>query len=226
MKKLKILFFGRKNDYYSMKCLEHLNNLNFDISVIWSNKRGEKLKRISDSDLDYILCHRSYFILPDTLLKLPRHYSINFHPAPPSYPGSGGLNFALYNNDEKFGITIHLMNRRVDDGDIILTKNLKIEPKDNLDSLLKKTHELLLKSFIEFTNTLKADGHKYVKEMATKNKDVTWSKKKTKISEVDNFQEINRNISKTELQKRVRAFHTSSHPLRIKIHSEKFIMKK
>ena len=165
MKKLRILFFGRKNDIYSIKCLEHLKNLNFDISVMWSKKRGEKLQQISNTGIDYILCYRSYFILPHQLLKKPRFYSINFHPSPPTYPGSGGVNFALYNNDRKFGITIHLMNNQIDSGDIIITKNFKINNNDNVESLLKKTHDVLLNSFINFTNQLEENGEKYIKEM-------------------------------------------------------------
>jgi len=226
MKKLKILFFGRKNDNYSIKCLDHLNNLNFDVEVIWSQKRGEKLKKISNLNIDYILCFRSYFILSEKLLKKPRFCSINFHPAPPSYPGSGGVNFALYNNEKKFGITIHRMNHMIDDGEIIRIKNFKIDYKDNLDSLLKKTHVLLLKSFIELTNKLKENGEKYIKEMIRKNQNVSWSKKKIKISELENFQEIDREISKIELQKRIRAFHTNLYPLKINVHGKKFIMKK
>ena len=45
MKKLKILFFGRKNDNYSTKCLDHLNNLNFDVIVILSKKEEKNSKK-------------------------------------------------------------------------------------------------------------------------------------------------------------------------------------
>ena len=191
-----------------------------------SKKRGEKLKEISNLNVDYILCFRSYFILPEKLLKKPRFCSINFHPAPPSYPGSGGVNFALYNNEKTFGITIHRMNEMIDNGEIIKIKNFKIDFKDNLDGLLKKTHVLLLKSFIELTNKLKENGQKYIEEMIRKNKNINWSKKKIKISELENFQVIDPDISKIELQKRIRAFHTDLYPLQVNVHGKKFIMKK
>ena len=118
------------------------------------------------------------------------------------------------------------MNPIIDDGDIIITKNFKIDYKDNLDSLLKKTHGFLLKSFIDFTNKLKENGHKYIKEMLKKNKNANWSKKKIKICELENFQQININISKIELERRIRAFHTDLYPLEIKVHGKKFVMKK
>ena len=36
----------------------------------------------------------------------------------PKYPGSGCINWALYDNAEDFGVTAHLMTK-VDDGPII-----------------------------------------------------------------------------------------------------------
>ena len=38
----------------------------------------------------------------DTLKKAKN--AINFHPAPPKYPGSGCYNFAIYNKDKKIGM--------------------------------------------------------------------------------------------------------------------------
>ena len=61
-----VLFFGRAGDSKSKKCIEHLNNLDFEVTEVWSSKRNEKLpKKIKELKVDYILCYRSYFILPN-----------------------------------------------------------------------------------------------------------------------------------------------------------------
>ena len=84
-------------DENSIKCVEHLKDLGFKVSVVWSSKRGEKLPDVLHwLEVDYILSFRSQSILPESLLKIPKFYSINFHPGPPEYPGTGCFNFAIY----------------------------------------------------------------------------------------------------------------------------------
>ena len=118
-----VLFFGRSGDSKSEECVEHLKNLDFEVSVVWSSKRNEKLpQKIDQLNVDYIICYRSYFILPKKIIESPKLYAINFHPGSPKYPGSGGINFSLYNDDKLFGVTVHLMEEKVDSGKILSTK--------------------------------------------------------------------------------------------------------
>ena len=75
----------------------------FDVTYVQSKHRGERLPEdIQCWDGDYIVCFRSLFILPDSLLKKARIAAINFHTAPPEYPGSGCINFALYDEVDVF----------------------------------------------------------------------------------------------------------------------------
>ena len=68
---------------------------------------------------DYIFNFRSFLILNTKILKMAKIASINFHPAPPKYRGRGGINYALYNEEKKFGVTVHLMDQKIDNGKII-----------------------------------------------------------------------------------------------------------
>jgi methionyl-tRNA formyltransferase len=45
--------------------------------------------------------------------------AVNFHPAPPDYPGWAPSHFALYERATEFGATVHLMVEKVDAGPII-----------------------------------------------------------------------------------------------------------
>ena len=48
---MKVLFFTRKNDELSSKCIEHLVELGFEVDTILSSERGEKLP----DDLGWII---------------------------------------------------------------------------------------------------------------------------------------------------------------------------
>ena len=116
----RVIFFGRMNDSYSEKCLHHLRTIGFDVKPVWSKERGEKLpNEVMSYSCEYIICFRSYFIVPESILNSAKKACINFHPGPPEYPGSGGINFSLYNGDSKFGVTAHLMDEKVDNGSIL-----------------------------------------------------------------------------------------------------------
>ena len=221
----KILFFGRKNDDLSIKCVEHLENLGFEVSVVWSSKRGEKLPSdLNELEVDYILCYRSHFILPESILKIPKLYSINFHPGPPEYPGTG-INFSLYENSKEYGITIHLMNKKVDSGKIIETKYFPIFKNDNLEKLLKRTHSTLFSSFIDFTINLKKNGEKFIKEKLRKNTNLKWNKKKWTSKELNTYQIIPIDIDETELNRRIKSFNYPGFPIELSLFGHRFILK-
>ena len=220
-----ILFFGRKNDKYSIECVEHLNSLGFNVKNIWSSKRGEKIPQSLDyTGIDYIFSFRSYFILPKSLLKTTKYYSINFHPGPPEYPGAG-MNFAIYENRERYGVTIHLMNEKIDDGAIIDVSYFSISDDENIENLLKKTHEKLLIIFKEFTTSLSKYGEKFVLNKLDINKDMTWGKKKWTSKDLNKFQVLDINIDKNELNRIIRSFNYPGFPIELEFHGHRFTLK-
>lgn len=222
---MKVLFFGRKHDELSSKCLKHLIGLGFDVDSILSGKRGEKLPDdLGWIKYDYIICYRSYFIIPKFLLDSTRYYNINFHPGSPKYPGSGGVNLTLLNDDEEFGVTAHLMDEKVDSGEIIEYRSFKIYETDNLESLLGRTHNYLFSLFVELTTQLRERGEKFIQSKIEETT-TSWSKEKTTISEIDKLQIVNPDITELELSKRIRSLNHPNFPLEIHIHNHRFIYK-
>tara|TARA_B110000046_G_C13024501_1_gene413116 strand:+ start:64 stop:960 length:897 start_codon:yes stop_codon:yes gene_type:complete len=55
----------------------------------------------------------------------------------PFYRGRNILNWALINDEKKFGITVHFIDKKIDTGDIILKKIFQIKDNDTYASLLK-----------------------------------------------------------------------------------------
>ena len=221
-----VLFFGRKGDEKSKECLKHLKDLEFDVSVIWSSKRNEKLPEdIGWIEVDYILCYRSYFILPKFLIETPKLYSINFHPGAPKYPGSGGINYSLYNNDKNFGVTVHLMDEKIDSGKILGTKYFPIFENDNVYKLLDRTHDILFSLFKEFTTNLRKSGKDYIEKNIIKNKDARWGNLTRTVKDIENYRLIDKDIDEIELKNRIRSFNFTNYPIELKLHGKSFVLK-
>ena len=156
------------------------------------------------------------------MLDKTKYYNINFHPGSPNYPGSGGLNLTLFNEEEEFGVTAHLMNEKVDSGDIIEYQNFKVYKTDNVETLLERTHNYLHCLFIELTTQLRQEGNEFIKNKINKNK-IQWSEVSTKISEIDKLQIIEKDVTEIELAKRIRSFNHPNFPPKVHIHNHRFI---
>lgn len=97
---------------------------------------------LSDWRGDLILSYCSRWIVPQWLLDRAS-IALNFHPAPPEYPGIGGLNWALYDGDETFGVTCHHMAGRVDAGPIVEVRRFPILVEDDATGLFDRSHHEL-----------------------------------------------------------------------------------
>ena len=84
-------------------------------------------------------------------------YSFNVHPGLlPYYPGTNSISGALYNNEKTTGITIHLINEKLDGGNICLVKKIKIRKNELAINLwikiLRRTPELINKLISKLEN--------------------------------------------------------------------------
>ena len=104
-----------------------------------------------ERDWDYIICFISPWIVPKTALDRSKT-SINFHPGPPKYPGTGCYNFAIYNGEEEYGVTCHHMLAQVDSGQIIKVVRFPMYKTDSVFKLKERTMHHLLKLFYDICN--------------------------------------------------------------------------
>ena len=132
---MKILFVGKKECPYSLEAFEYLQKLGHEITVVWSAKRNQKFsEEILSWEGDYLFRFYSHIIIPKTLLNRIKT-SINFHPGSPDHPGSGMTNWALYNNCKEFGVTVHLIDDKIDHGKILRVKRFKILDNDSIEDI-------------------------------------------------------------------------------------------
>ena len=125
-----ILITGR-NPYLN-DCVELFTRQSFSILNHVTAECVFDEQRSADLKPDYVFSFISNHILRGPLLDIP---NVNFHPAPPEWPGKGSASFALFNSDTSFGSTAHIMYREVDSGPILKVYRFPILPGETCDSV-------------------------------------------------------------------------------------------
>lgn len=105
---------------------------------------------IKKSNPDIIITCAYGQMLPKELLELPRFKSINVHASLlPKLRGGAPIQRAIMNGEKETGITIMYMDEKMDTGNIISNKQIKIEDSDTYDSLHDKLSTLGIDLLIE-----------------------------------------------------------------------------
>jgi len=223
--KLNILFFGRQNDEVSKKILINLkktsNKLVFFLSNNKSNYIPQKFKKIKKNQFDYLISYRSYIIFNENLLKKIKKFSINFHPGPPNYRGTGCVNYAIFNKEEYYGCTAHIINKKIDSGKIIDFRKFKIKKNMSIETILKKCYKNQYLQFLKIVSEIKKNN---IDNLIKKNKLIKWSGKIGKKKQLDKFYKINPNIKEKDFNLLLRATKTKKFKPYIKLFNKKFIL--
>lgn len=93
--------------------------------------------QLSDVDLSILVAYGK--IIPKDILSLPRYGFVNVHPSLlPKYRGPSPIQSAILAGEEKTGVTIMLLDEKVDHGPILAQKVVEIEKTDTHESLIVK----------------------------------------------------------------------------------------
>lgn len=219
----RVLFFGREKCNATEELLRKIIRYGFDVTFVKSSQRGEKLQEdILWWEGEYIICFRSLFVLPKALIDKASIAAINFHPAPPEYPGSGCINFALYDEVSEYGVTAHIMNEVVDNGKILEVRRFPVTSCDNLTTVLARTHSELLNLCSHFISGVYSEGEKFLKKKLTLAEAEVWRGKARLLKELDALQKIDTNVSEEELMRLIRATYIEGYPPTVELHGFKF----
>ena len=144
------LFDGKFPGIFSVEHIIRKNNLNvIQIGNINSKKSLDFLESLNP---DIIFSIAASQIFKKDVLKLPAIGCFNIHTS--KLPKNRGMmpNFwSLYNYEEDHvsAITIHKMNEKLDDGDILLQAEFNLDPNESLDSLIKRTKKMSADTFLK-----------------------------------------------------------------------------
>ncbi len=113
--------------------------LDNNIEVFQPEKIKDDYQKIIDVNPDIIITCAYGQIIPEELINLPRLGCINVHASLlPKYRGGAPIHWAKINGDKKTGVTIMYMDKNMDTGDIISSKEISILDCDTTESLFEK----------------------------------------------------------------------------------------
>lgn len=104
-------------------------------------------------DIDYIILAGFLWLIPEYLIKAFPNRIINIHPALlPKYGGKGMYGSKVHetivgNHEKESGITIHLVNKEYDKGQILFQAKCEVTDADTAESLAEKIHKLEYEHF-------------------------------------------------------------------------------
>ncbi len=93
----------------------------------------------------------AFRILPEAVFSLPPLGTINLHASLlPKYRGAAPINWAIINGETKTGLTTFFIRRKVDTGDVILQREIRIGPEEDYgelhDRMAREGADLLLET--------------------------------------------------------------------------------
>jgi phosphoribosylglycinamide formyltransferase-1 len=111
------------------------------------------LDDLKSREIDWVILAGFLWLVPDYILKAFPKRIINIHPALlPAYGGKGMYGMKVHQaviaaRESESGITIHYVNEKYDEGDIVFQAKCTIENEDTPEMLASKIHELEFKHF-------------------------------------------------------------------------------
>jgi len=200
---MKILFLSKKTDWCE-KAKQYVLQ-NFDEVKVYQGDGENKLPiEAVNWEGDMIISFLSPWVIPEKTLKNAKR-AINFHPGTPAYGGIGCYNFAIYNEEKKYGVLCHKMEKKVDSGEIIKIRYFEMSKDETVVSLKEKSMENILKLFYEIV------------DLVSKGKDLPiageqWKKRPYTKKEFQELCKITLDMPGKEILKRIRATYYPSGP--------------
>tara|TARA_B100000575_G_scaffold71534_1_gene55656 strand:- start:23 stop:919 length:897 start_codon:yes stop_codon:yes gene_type:complete len=151
-----------------------------------------KLLNQFDSDLFISMSYDQIF--KEKVIDMPKYEIINCHAGKlPDYRGRNIINWAIINGDKTYGITTHFVDKKIDNGKILIQKQYRILDKDNYNTLLNKTYKRCTKVTLETikkfqknklnprSQKLFSGKRRYFKKRTSQDEFVDWEKTNLEI---------------------------------------------
>lgn len=141
------------NDFANQNAIPYTNSL----EVFDSWLRAKKC--------DFLFSIVNSRILSKELIKLPRHFSINYHNAAlPKYAGVHATSWAILNNEQSHGVTWHIIEEGIDTGDILKQAIFKVTTQETNFTLDIKCIKKAIPLFKELLKGLASGNYKRIKQ--------------------------------------------------------------
>jgi methionyl-tRNA formyltransferase len=122
---------------------------------------------VKGMNIDLIISVAAPVIFKKDIIQLPKYGCINIHHAKlPKYRGMMPNFWQMYHDEKRVGMTIHEINPKIDDGRIILQKEVDIDQRETLNALIKRTKRIGAHLMIEAIEMIRSGNVKYLENRA------------------------------------------------------------
>jgi phosphoribosylglycinamide formyltransferase-1 len=114
---------------------------------------GSVLDKLLANQIDFIVLAGFLWLVPDNILKAYPNRIVNIHPALlPRYGGKGMYGSKVHqavkdSGDTITGISIHFVNEKYDEGQVIFQATCTVEQEDTPETIAVKVHMLEYEHF-------------------------------------------------------------------------------
>jgi len=173
----------------------------YNITVTQPEKIKEAVTEIENLNPDLIICAAYGQIIPKEILEIPKYGCLNVHPSLlPKHRGASPIQTAILNGDKETGVTIILMNEKMDHGPILSSRELEFSIFNfQFSKLHNKLAELGVKLLLE---TIPKWINDEIKPKAQDESKATY----TKILKKEDGK-IDWSKSAEEIERQIRAFY-------------------
>lgn len=153
-----------------------INNIQTPDNIRPKNKQWEEfIKWLNIQDADFFVVIAYGKIIPQVILDIPKLWPINVHwSILPKYRGASPIQSVLLENEKETGITIMLMNAKMDEWDMINIQKFPIKfertAMDIIDQIMRSWPKFLNKTLFEY-------GKKYLLTTPQDHLQATYCKK-------------------------------------------------
>ncbi|MCF8296876.1 MAG: phosphoribosylglycinamide formyltransferase [Saprospiraceae bacterium] len=147
------LILSNKANAFVLERAKKLNIQSFSFTSQELKETSKVLDILLNNKIDLIVLAGFLLMIPKNLIKCFPGKIINIHPALlPKHGGKGMYGDKVHQavieaKDKESGITIHYVNEKYDEGQIIFQAKCNIEENENPESLAQKIHKLEYKFF-------------------------------------------------------------------------------
>jgi len=149
------LILSNKAEAYVIERAKNNNIPFFVFTTLQMRESDVVLEKLKEYKTDYIVLAGFLLKIPENILRSYPDKIINIHPALlPKYGGKGMYGDFVHEKviqekEKESGISIHFVNEKYDEGEIIFQAKCSIEDSDSPATLAKKVHELEYRYFPE-----------------------------------------------------------------------------
>ncbi|MCJ2054921.1 formyltransferase family protein [Methylobacterium sp. J-070] len=158
-----------------------------------------------------------YNYLFDDLFLETVSWCINVHGSLlPNYPGARTLGWIIENDEPRSGVTVHIVDRGVDTGAVVLQREFNVSPFETTRSLSNKTYSFEPQVVVEALSIIEQFG--FTRTMPQS------PNQTTHLNRVPSDGEVDTNLSLKQVFNKIRAADPEKYPAYFYHHGEKVLI--